>query len=66
MELQGPNCNVGYRQMWQIIKNKHRYNVKRLVAIITWPQKVKFVFKINSHDAHEDTESRRCRKTTQE
>ena len=28
-EMNGPNCNVGYRQMWRIMEDKFHYAVKR-------------------------------------
>ena len=28
-EINRPNCNVGYRQMWRIIQDKYNYVVKR-------------------------------------
>lgn len=28
-EITGPNCNVGYRQMWRIMQDKYGYVTKR-------------------------------------
>ena len=28
-EINGPNCNIGYRQMWRVIQDKYNYVAKR-------------------------------------
>ena len=60
-EINGPNCNIGYRQMWRVIQDKYQYAVKRFVKILMYEMFVTHCMtQVHCDDANENFRSYWC------